>query len=293
MKTLILLVCGIAVCSPASCATTIDADNKYAWAANVGWTNWRANVADGAVICEYVCSGYVWSANCGWIHLGDGVPSNGIRYSNTSASDYGVNMEQYDSVAGDPRVSLRGYAYAPNIGWVVFESLGKPQISLLTGRFLGYAWSANCGWINLNDGVWRVETEVIQPGNDADSDGIPDAFEFEYTNPDSLAKLGYGSDVDGDGSSDFDEYIAGCSPVDGKSRMAITDFQLGKSYMLTWTSSPARLYRIRSSTSLQNGSWELELDHIVSDGSTTTRSLPLVSAARRFFRVEAFRPLEP
>ena len=48
-------------------ATTIDAGNHYAYGANLGWMDWRGDTANGAVIGEYVCSGYIYAANVGWI----------------------------------------------------------------------------------------------------------------------------------------------------------------------------------------------------------------------------------
>src|SRR5262245_24528218 len=35
--------------------STIDPTAALAWASNIGWTNWHASAADGAVIGEYVC----------------------------------------------------------------------------------------------------------------------------------------------------------------------------------------------------------------------------------------------
>ena len=42
---------------PASAATTINAANHYAYAANLGWVDARGDVTSGAVIGEFVCSG--------------------------------------------------------------------------------------------------------------------------------------------------------------------------------------------------------------------------------------------
>jgi len=55
-------------------ATTIDAGYHYGYGANLGWLDWRGDTANGAVIGEYVCSGYLYPANVGWINLGSGRP---------------------------------------------------------------------------------------------------------------------------------------------------------------------------------------------------------------------------
>ena len=91
----------------AAAATTINATNRCAYGANVGWLDARGNVANGASIGQFSCAGYVWSANCGWICLGNG-PTNGSRYCNNQADDWGVNH--------DGAGALAGYAYGANVG---------------------------------------------------------------------------------------------------------------------------------------------------------------------------------
>src|SRR6266702_4816696 len=103
MKRPFVFLAGLAIGLQAYAATTINDVNSYVCGANLGWMDWRANTANGAVIGEYVCSGYIYAANVGWIHLGSGAPANGIRYQNNSPSDYGVN---HDGLG-----NLRGCAY--------------------------------------------------------------------------------------------------------------------------------------------------------------------------------------
>ena len=73
--------------------TSINAVNKNAYGANAGWMDFRGNTNAGAIIGEFVCSGYLYGANIGWIHLGSNAPANGIHYRNNSATDYGVNHD--------------------------------------------------------------------------------------------------------------------------------------------------------------------------------------------------------
>ncbi|MEY2429594.1 MAG: hypothetical protein QOJ40_2479, partial [Verrucomicrobiota bacterium] len=109
----------------AQAATTIDPVNEYAYGANIGWMDWRGDTNNGAVIGEYVCSGYIYAANVGWINLGSGSPTNGIYYHNVSGNDFGVNQ--------DGLGNLRGYAYGANIGWINFENTGAPKVDLRSG----------------------------------------------------------------------------------------------------------------------------------------------------------------
>jgi hypothetical protein len=73
-------------------AATINATNRHAYGANIGWLDARGDAANGAVIGQFFCTGHVWSANCGWISLGNG-PTNGWQYGNAAAADWGVNHD--------------------------------------------------------------------------------------------------------------------------------------------------------------------------------------------------------
>lgn len=140
-------------------ATTIDPTNKFAWGANIGFTNWRPSDADGVNIGDTFCSGFVYAANTGWISVGDGSPTNGIQYSNNDGTDFGVNCTA--GAVGEK--NLRGLAYGANIGWLNFETIGNPRVILSTGQLRGYVWSANCGWINLDDANVFVQTAPVTP----------------------------------------------------------------------------------------------------------------------------------
>src|SRR5688572_28820105 len=136
MLTAAFVVSGIVAFSTQA-ATTVNPVNRFSYGANIGWMDWRGDVANGGVIGEFACSGYIYAANVGWIHLGDGTPANGIRYANNSATDFGVN---YDGAG-----NLRGFAYGANIGWLNFTNRDAsgaiydgPKVDLLTGRLSGY-----------------------------------------------------------------------------------------------------------------------------------------------------------
>src|SRR5438067_4702183 len=121
--------------APGLTATTINAVNKFAYGANIAWMDCRGDTNNGAVIGEFVCSGYIYAADVGWIHLGSNAPANGIQYQNNSATDYGVNHDGFGN--------LRGFAYGPNIGWINFENTGAAKVDLKTGNLGGSVYSAN------------------------------------------------------------------------------------------------------------------------------------------------------
>ncbi len=271
----------------AHAATTINATNKFSYGANIGWVDWRGDTNSGAVIGEYVCSGYIWAANMGWIHLGSNAPANGIQYQNNSATDYGVN---HDGVG-----NLRGYAYGANIGWVNFENNGAAKVDLKTGRFSGSIYSANCGWISLSNAFAFVQTGNLAPGADTDGDRIADAWERQRFG--NLTTANATSDGDLDGHSDLQEYLADTNPNDPTDHLQITtqSFAFGGTLAtLTWKSTPTRCYFIQKNLDLNTSLWlDSGLGIITPDGAFTMRAFADINAPIRFYRVQAVKPLSP
>lgn len=288
-QTTCLLVGAAGVLTPMSilASTTINATNQFSYGANIGWMDWRGDTNSGAVIGEYVCSGYIWSANVGWIHLGSSAPANGIQYQNNSATDYGVN---HDGLG-----NLRGYAWGANIGWINFESNGAPRVDLVTGNLSGSVYSANCGWISLSNAFARVQSTTIQPGTDVDGDSIADAWERQKFG--NLTTATATSDFDNDGFSDRNEYLADTNPTNANSGLKVTAFTTtsgGTSPTVTWDSVLTRQYRIEKTTNLIPATWaDSGLGLIVPVGASTTRNFTDTNAPVRFYRVQAVKPLSP
>jgi hypothetical protein len=285
MRTLLgslVLVSTVAVCSALS---TINPANKYACGANFGWMDWRGDANSGAVIGEYVCSGYIWAANVGWINLGNGAPTNGIRYQNVSANDFGLNH--------DGQGHLRGYAYGANIGWIHFEAIGATKVDLKTGRLGGYAYSANCGWISLSNAFSFVQTDTITPGA-AGANGLPVAWMLTHF---GTTNVNANADPDGDGSPHLQEYFAGTNPTDANDNLSIASYTTtpgGTLVTVTWKSTPTRCYRIQKCLNLTTALWiDSGLGLVAPDGASTTRTFADTNAPMRFYRVQAVRPLAP
>jgi len=285
MKAMLTLCLFAGVLVRGHAATTIDPANSMAHGANTGWIDWRGDVSHGARIGEYVCSGSIYAANVGWINLGDGSPSDGIRYQNNSASDYGVNN------LGDGR--LRGRAYGANIGWLSFEDTGAPGVNLKTGEFTGYVWSANCGWISLSNTLAHVATKSIESGTDSDGDGIADAYEFTHSG--GLGSLTATGDRDGDGVSDVAEAAADTNPVDPDDYLQILRITHGLTSpadtALSWTSQPTRCYAVEHRPGLEPSSSWSELLVVPTPGADHAEFTE--SADQHFYRIRAIRPLSP
>jgi len=266
-------------------ATTINAANRFAYGANIGWMDWRGNTNNGAVVGEFICSGSIYAANVGWINLGGGSPANGIQYQNISENDFGVNH--------DGSGNLRGYAYAANIGWINFENSGAPKVDLITGMMSGYAYSANCGWISLSNAFAVVQTDTIAPGALAPN-GLPIAWLLQHFGTTNVLA---NADRDGDGMSNLQEYLAGTDPNDRNSRLVITGFATpngGTLPALTWDSVLTRQYRIQKTFDLAAPLWiDSGLGLISPDGPSTRRDFPDIGATNAFYRVQAVKPLTP
>jgi len=269
--------------------STVNPVHRYAYGANAGWIDARADATNGAALGQSYCTGHLWSGNVGWIGLGSG-PTNGWRYSNASAIDWGVNH--------DGAGRLTGHAYGANIGWLTFEqTYGQPRIDLLTGNLSGYAWGANVGWISLANSQAFVRTDTLGAGPDTDGDALPDAWEIEKAG--DLATLGVlDTDTDEDGVSDAGEYAADTDPLDPASRLRITAFaRAGDADAVTWPAAQTRLYRLVQADSLTPSPpvWA-DSGHglILPDGAPElTRGVWSPGAIQRFYRVQAIVPLSP
>ena len=297
MKTFLFTSMTLVLASSAwAAATTINPVNKFSYGANIGWMDWRGDTNNGAGIGEFVCAGFLYAANVGWIHLGSNAPANGIRYQNNSATDYGVNH--------DGAGKLEGFAYGANIGWINFTNrdatgalFDGPKLDLVSGRLSGFVWSANCGWISLSNAQAFVQTDQMRRGPDTDGDGLPDDWERAHAG--NLTTLTGGADTDTDGVTNLQEYEADTNPLNANSKLQITSISHASgstAVTLNWSSRPSRVYRLLRRSDLNPGfSWtDVGLGTFApSAGSVTTKTFAEPAAARRFFEVQVFMPLQP
>jgi hypothetical protein len=125
-------------------AGNIDAANKWAWGANVGWVNFNPTHGGVTVYADHL-EGYAWAENIGWMRLGAHESGGAHTYANTAATNYGVN--------NDGSGHLSGYAWGANVGWINFQPThSQVTINPATGAFDGYAWAENVGWIHFSNG---------------------------------------------------------------------------------------------------------------------------------------------
>jgi hypothetical protein len=96
---------------------------------------------------------------------------------------------------------------------------------------------------------------------DVDKDGLPDAWEQQIVDADpndqlqSIADVLPTGDYDGDGNSNYAEFVAGTSPTDAGSRFiaSVPPTSGGASPTIRWSSVAGKTYTLHKSTNLQAG----------------------------------------
>ena len=105
-----------------------------------------------------------------------------------------------------------------------------------------------------NDGISdgdEVYVYATDPNNsDSDADGLPDGFEISYGDGFSVDPE---EDIDGDGATNYEEWIADTIPTNAFSRLHILNTL--NPLLLEFTSSSNREYQIQYSTNLTRDFW--------------------------------------
>jgi hypothetical protein len=104
--------------------------------------------------------------------------------------------------------------------------------------------------------IERVDLDVSAPIV-IDVNGLPVDWELMYfgrTGVDPFA------DPDGDGMSNFAEYLAGTNPNDGASGLRITELALSGDILVKWTSAPYKSYAVQRSSNLSVGFADIQVN---------------------------------
>lgn len=128
----------------AGAAGNIGATDKYAWSDRGGWVNFAPGNG-GVYVFDDHLEGHAWAENLGWIKLGSHSGGGYHTYANTTAVDWGVNLDG---------ARLSGYGWSDTVGWVRFDPTGGGvTLDPASGAFDGWAWAENLGWIHFKGGT--------------------------------------------------------------------------------------------------------------------------------------------
>ncbi len=99
------------------------------------------------------------------------------------------------------------------------------------------------------------------------NDGIPDSWRLLYFGSVSNALSAANLDPDGDGASNWQEYVAGTNPTDAASVFQLLAATAGPSgFTLQWPSVINKNYTLQSSPSLTSPSWSVAATNLIGTG---------------------------
>ncbi len=120
---------------------------------------------------------------------------------------------------------------------------------------------------------------------DRDNDGMPDWWESRYhLNP--VEPSDATADSDQDGSENYKEYLAGTTPDDSTSVLAINSLTPATSGLLIkWNSVSNRIYSIHASTNLLSGLWTPVSSNLPSTPPKNSHAIIPTEKRMRFFKI--------
>ena len=126
-----------------------------------------------------------------------------------------------------------------------FGNLSGGRLDIGQGSFLVSNYG---GTITLSD-----YTPYFAPGEDGDSDNLPDAWEWEFFG--SMERTAT-QDSDGDGTSDRTEYVAGTNPTDPSSKFSARPVHGASGLKIEFPTKTGRSYKVWGSPNLTD--WTLQ-----------------------------------
>ena len=136
---------------------------------------------------------------------------------------------------------------------------------------------------DYNDARDLFVLRFAQP--DSDADGLDDDWEMAYFS--TLARDGTG-DFDGDGLTDFQEFLAGTDPTNAGSvlRVFILRSVSSPAVTLLWPATPGRTYHVQYKDDLATGPWtDLPGQPEYAQNTGAQQDTTAAVGARRFYRV--------
>jgi hypothetical protein len=143
----------------------------------------------------------------------------------------------------------------------------------------------NTGWYPNDSANWIASADV---GTivDLDEDGMSDAWEVYYFGSTDAANGGATDDWDGDGSSNYSEYMAGTDPTDVDSIFAFQSMEFPSDCVFTWSSATGKVYSLWTCTDLVYGEFELTESGISATPPLNTYTANVETAEAVFYQLK-------
>ncbi len=128
--------------------------------------------------------------------------------------------------------------------------------------------------------------------SDADSDGLPDEWETQQglNAASGEGADGAAGDPDGDGQTNFDEYVAGTHPMQASSVFRAVAGGFGGGIGITFPVAAGRRYSVSVRDTLASGDWQLLTDFGLQSTSGTLTATDAGGPGPRFYRVVVSLP---
>ncbi len=180
--------------------------------------------------------------------------------------------------------------------WTTGDMLGSSLIS--SGIFVEVSGDVTLGeqaqYLRLID---KTETFADADGDgvgdfgdvDDDNDDLPDAFEIANNlNPlDPTGINGKDGDKDGDGATNYEEFLSGTNADDINDVLAMTDLRFaGPNTEVDWDAVPGKNYQLQTTDNVVSGNWQTVLFTTALSGLETMTQGTDTNDVRRFYRAE-------